>query len=131
MALLATAGCHSRARRPTAKPATVDAEAVEAAASRERMIVATCDAAIARAAVADLPALQVARAVHATHLAALHDAGALPSTSAPSTVAPRRLIPVVRQSASELRGLAIRARSGANAALFASIAASHEVSAVD
>jgi hypothetical protein len=70
-------------------------------------------------------ALQVERAIHATHLAALH--GSAPSSPQRATAHVTRS--ALRASAAELRRLALNATVGANAALLASIAASHTASA--
>jgi hypothetical protein len=100
-----------------------DAAALLAARDGERALLATYDAKIALASVGERPRLQVARAIHATHLSALH------GTPAPAVRRVHHLRSALLASAHQLSGLALAAVVGENAALLASIAAAHEASA--
>jgi hypothetical protein len=86
------------------------------------MLLVSYDTAIRRASARHRPALQVARALHATHLSALGD-------TPPPVTSRGPLIPdlpkALRASAATLRQLAVGAHVGKNAATLASIAASH------
>ncbi|HTW20233.1 MAG TPA: hypothetical protein VME70_08495 [Mycobacteriales bacterium] len=125
-AAVTVAGCGKHHRPRPKPPATVpDATALAAARDLERMLIASYDAKIATAGPKRSAQLEVAKAIHGTHLAALHGA---PAGSADTAVA-TNLHKALRQSVRTLRQLATAASSGMNAALFASIAASHEVSA--
>lgn len=87
----------------------------------ERLLLASYDAKIARASAHELPRLQVERAVHGTHLAALHGTpGSATDIAVVSDIAK-----ALRSSARTLRRLALAAADGRTAALLASIAASH------
>jgi hypothetical protein len=121
--------CGKKRKPPTPTPVVVpDAEALADARAREAQLLAWYDQAIATALVHQRPALQVERAIHATHRSALH---AAPVTStdlpavAPAVTNVRRAL---RTSARQLRRAALTATEGNNAALLASIAASHEAS---
>lgn len=81
-------------------------------------IVGAYDAAIASATGSQLTRLAAERAVHAQHLAALH---AAPS----ATPLPGDIKALLRSSVAELRAAAVTAVDGANAALLASVGASH------
>jgi hypothetical protein len=97
----------------------------------EEALIAAYDRALTGASGQQLARLNVERAVHATHLAALK---AYPP-SAGRAGEPLPAIPVsklpaaLRASAATNRHAALAATDGNNAALLASIAASHEVSA--
>jgi hypothetical protein len=126
LAALSVAGCGKHTKQIVPKPAIApDAAALVTARNGERLLLASYDAKIAHASARELPPLQVARAIHATHLSALH--GTTSSDAGIAVVA--KLRHALRSSARDLRSLAFAAQSGANAALFASIAASHEASA--
>lgn len=119
-------GCGKHKRPAAAKPVVVpDAAALNRARDGERLLLASYDAKIAHAAAHELPRLQVARAIHATHLSALHGRASTGSEIAVVT----NIRAALRRSVQDLRGLALAATSGANAAVLASIAASHETSA--
>lgn len=128
LAALSVAGCGKHNKPISSKPTPVvppDAAALVTARGGERLLLASYDAKIAHASTRELPRLQVARAIHATHLSAL---SGTPSSSADIAVV-TDLHHALRASARQLRSLALAAQLGANAALFASIAASHETSA--
>jgi predicted small lipoprotein YifL len=125
-AVLSVAACGKRPN-PVVPPQAVnpDAAAIATAQDIERELLATYGDKIANASARERPALEVANAVHAAHLAALHG-----STSTTSVITARtHLRRALKKSAVTLRGLSLAAVDGANAALFASIAASHETSA--
>lgn len=137
LAGLAVVGCTKHATHVPPKPAVVpDAAALAKARSSEAALLASYDAKIASSPLPKRAPLLVARAIHATHLAALHGTSPSPSPStgaaspaaSTSQVNPH-LRAALRVSAVQLRGLALTATDGTNAALLASIAASHETSA--
>lgn len=121
------AGCHKAAKRPATPRVVPDAAAIDAARLIEHNLLAVYDQKIASASAAELPQLQVERAIHATHLKALgtEKTGAAPAPGAPPAGGIKADL---RRSIGELQGLSLRATSGSNAALFASVAASHQVS---
>jgi hypothetical protein len=121
-AVVTAAGC-GKHRRPkqTPRPAAPDAAALVTARNGERLLLASYDAKIAHATPQALPRLQVERAVHATHLAALRGTAASAADIAVVSDIGRAL----RDSARTLRRLALAAVDGSNAAVLASIAASH------
>jgi hypothetical protein len=129
LAALSVAGCSKHVKRiaPRSSPVVVpDAAALLTARSGERRLLAAYDAKIAHASAQEQPRLQVARAIHAAHLSALH------GTAAPAGHVRRnahQLTHILLASAGQLRALALAAVVGENAALLASIAASHEASA--
>lgn len=125
LAVVAAAGCHKAVRQLARPPVVPDAAALHTARVGEIALIASYDAALAGAPIRKRPALQVARAIHATHLSAL--GGALPAKF--SAIDAGHDAGILHSSAAELRGLALAATAGSNAALLASIAASHEVSA--
>jgi hypothetical protein len=96
----------------------------------EQTLIAAYDHALATAPGHRQARLNVERAVHATHLAAL--AGYVPTSSStgnPPVIPLSKLPLVLRSSAARKRRAALAAVDGRNAALLASIAASHEVGA--
>ena len=124
LAALTLAGCHKAAKRPPATPPTVpDGHAIFVAKRIELDLLALYDTKIAAASATVRPQLVVQRAIHATHLKALGTS----KVGAPDP-ATRGIKAVLRTSIGQLQRQAMRADSGANAALFASIAASHQVS---
>ena len=126
IAVLAVAGCGKHPKPATRAHLSVpDADALVTARNGERALLASYDAKIAHATKRALPHLQVARAIHATHLAALH--GTAASTADVAVVT--HLRHALRASAKQLRTLALAATNGTDAALLASIAASHQASA--
>jgi hypothetical protein len=128
LGLVALAGCGKHVKvvvpRPTPDP---DAAALAEARVGEARLLAAYDAKIARAGAGRRGRLQVERAIHATHLSALHGGAAVPGAAA---AIPADLPKALLASAHRLRGLALAAAKGANAALLASIAASHQASAL-
>jgi hypothetical protein len=133
LAGLAVVGCTKHPTHVPPKPAVVpDAAALASARSSEAALLATYDAKIASSPLHKRAPLLVARAIHATHLAALHGTatGTGTGTGAGSPVGSTSHVKrALRASAVQLRGLALAATDGTNAALLASIAASHETSA--
>jgi hypothetical protein len=124
LGLAVLAGCRARAT-PKARPAApADYADLVSARDVERALLATYDALIASAPARAKPRLEVERATHAAHLAALHGT----TTTNPLPFTPRRPEVQLVASARSLREYARRATEGTDAALFASIAASHEVS---
>jgi len=122
-ALVAVAGCHSKSKPSPSKPAVLpDAAALGTAGHLEKVLLAKYDAEIRRTPLHRRGALQVERAIHAAHLAALQG---LAPPAAGSVAASGSTASLLRSSASELRRLALDATNGAHAALLASIAASH------
>jgi hypothetical protein len=137
-AVLALVGCGKHTKPATPPPAAdPDADALASAAAIEQVLLASYDARIAAASARVRPRLQVARAIHATHLGALHGSASTPAASTPAASTPPASTPAasvadirraLRASVATLRRLALAAEEGANAALLASIAASHETS---
>jgi hypothetical protein len=132
-ALVTVAGCtgHSAARsRPTSSATTPaaapDADALADARNQEQLLLASYDAAIAHAKRSARPQLEVQRALHATHLSAL-GVGTSGATDIAVVSGLRRAL---RRSTRRLREQSLAATSGRDAALLASIAASHEASAL-
>jgi hypothetical protein len=124
---LAAVGCSKHPTHHVVPPPVVpDAAALVAARRTEQLLLASYNAQIRAAPLHQRAPLQVARAIHVTHLAALHGRAAPADRSRPVTT---HLLSALRTSATQLRGLALAATDGANAALLASIAASHETSA--
>jgi hypothetical protein len=124
-ALLTVAGCRhtsSSARPPAPAP---DASALATARTIERQLIASYDARIATAAPGEVAVLQAARSLHTVHLQALAGAEGDPTGVVVVTDLRRTLL----QSATTLRRLALTATDGTDAALLASIAASHLTSA--
>jgi hypothetical protein len=130
-AVLAAVGCGKRTNPPVPAQAAVDpdAAAVLTARSIEADLLTTYDARIANASAHKRPPLQVARAIHAAHLAALPAASSAASSAAPAVTSHPHVRHALLSSAATLRRLSLAAVEGTNAALFASIAASHETSA--
>jgi hypothetical protein len=121
------AGCNDK--KPTATPPPTaapvpDASALATARHDEVALLAAYDDLIKHTAVAKRGPLQVERAIHATHLSALKgiEGGAQAHHH-------DNIEHALRASAQRLRRLSLAATLGANAALFASIAASHTASA--
>jgi hypothetical protein len=126
-ALLAVAGCHSKPKATPTPPVQVpDASALQTARVAEQALLASYDATITSLPLHRRAPLQVERAIHSTHLEALDGSPATQSTS-PRTMS--SLVTALRTSAHQLRRLALDASDGQNAALLASIAASHTASA--
>lgn len=126
LAAAALAGCQRKAPRRRAPVADPDAAAMATARQSEQQLLAMYDAAIATATGDTGDLLGVERAEHAAHLAALE--GATVAATTPTSVPPfQRLTSLLRESADTLHGLAIAAVEGGNAAVLASIAASHTV----
>jgi hypothetical protein len=127
LAALSVAGCHNKAKPVRKQPrAGLDAAALSAARVGELRLLASYDAALGSLPLHKRAPLQVERAIHAAHLAALPG----PASSASPTPRPtHHLHAALRVSAADLRRLALGAVDGANAALLASIAASHTASA--
>jgi hypothetical protein len=126
---LSVAGCSKHAKAIPPKPAVVpDAAALASARASEQMLLDAYAAKIRAAPVHERAPLVVARAVHATHLAALHGTPAPLGTAATAGTIAVPLRSALRASATSLRRFSLVATDGGNAALFASIAASHETS---
>lgn len=124
-ALLSVVGCRKPVKLVAPAPAVEpDAAALLSARTIEQLLLASYDAKITRASARNRARLQVARAVHAAHLDALQ--GTSSTTADIAVVANLRR--ALRTSVVTLRGLSLAAIDGTNAALFASIAASHETS---
>jgi len=105
-----------------------DAAALSKARDGERGLLAAYDVKIAHASAHEQPQLRAARAIHASHLSALSGKPAHVGTAGHRV---HDLPHALAASASELRSLALAALVGQNAALLASIAASHQASADD
>jgi hypothetical protein len=121
LVLVGCRGGSASPRRSTAPPGP-DAAALATARTGERQLLLSYDTAILRASAHQRPPLQVARALHATHLTAL-GASAPPATQRGPLI--HHLPAALAASARSLRGLAVAAQDGRNAATLASIAASH------
>jgi hypothetical protein len=122
---LVLVGCRGGSATPrpsTAPPPGPDAAALAAARTGELQLLLSYDTAILRASARQRPPLQVARALHATHLTAL-GASAPPATRRGPRI--HDLPAALAASARSLQGLAVAAQDGGNAATLASIAASH------
>jgi hypothetical protein len=123
--VLALAGCGKHRKPvPPAPAVTPDAAALVTAQLIEKRLLATYHVKIRHASAADRPVLEVALAMHTAHLEALHGS----ATSGTVAPAARHLRAALHSSVTTLRGLSLAAVDGANAAVFASIAASHETS---
>jgi hypothetical protein len=114
LAALGLAGCKAGSSA-SATHTDPDRSALAVARSAEQVLVAACDAA----------GLTAESAIHAEHLAAL--GGSVPVPRALNTPAAHAIRALLRDSTDSLRGAALAAVSGAHAAVFASVAASHEV----
>lgn len=129
LAVLTVAGCHRSAHHTAPRVLPPDYGAMSAAHLDEQALIAAYDRARRTATGKELARLNVERAVHATHLAALK--GYSPSTGHTTprtpTIAFSMIPATLRASADTLRKSALTASKGANAALLASIAAAHEV----
>jgi hypothetical protein len=127
VAALAVAGCRSQSAHTISRPAgDPDAAALAAAREGELGLLTAYDAALKALPLHKRAPLQVERAIHAAHLAALPQAG---TATVPAARPPKHLTSALRASAVVLRQHALDAVDGANAALLASIAASHTASA--
>ena len=130
--LIALAGCTHSAPKATPRRTVADAGALSEARASEQALLAAYDALLPTVEGDELSRRTAERALHAEHLAALHpptSPSVTPLTTPADTPLPtvddvRRLIV---ESETTFRGLAVGAVSGDNAALFASIAASHAV----
>jgi hypothetical protein len=122
--VLVVAGCHggSTTTAPTPTPAAPDAAALATARQAELRLLQSYDTAIAHASARRRPMLQVARALHATHLSAL--GGNPPAVTVRGPLI-HDLGTVLAASARSLRQLSVTAHLGKNAATLASVAASH------
>lgn len=114
----ATTGSSTPAPTPTP-----DAAALAAARRGELDLLAAYDRKIKHTALHRRGPLQVERAIHETHLSALH--GVETDHAKPPASIQHELL----RSATLLRRLSLSATNGTNAALLASIAASHMASA--
>jgi hypothetical protein len=123
-AALVVAGCRggSTTATPTPTRAAPDAAALATAREGELRLLQSYDTAIASASARRRPTLQVARALHATHLSAL--GGSPPDVTVRGPLI-HDLATVLAASARSLRQLATTAHSGKTAATLASVAASH------
>jgi hypothetical protein len=121
---LVIAGCRGGSATPSPSPAAPgpDAAAIATARHDEVRLLLSYDTAIRRASAQQRPPLQVARALHATHLSAL---GAKPPPVGQRGPRIHDLPHALAASAQTLRTLAVSAHEGRNAATLASIAASH------
>jgi len=102
-------------------PPAPDAAALTEARVSEARLLASYDVKIATLPLHKRAPLQVERAIHATHLAALRGTSHERPASRPVQNLPAEL----RASAQRLRRLALAAVDGSHAALLASIAAAH------
>lgn len=120
------AGCHSTkpATKPTPPPVVPDLEALQTARDAEAQLLTSYDAKMKHLPLHKRAPLQVERAIHATHLAALKGGPASVAAATPT----HNLTAALKASATQLRRLALAATEGSNAALLASIAASHTAS---
>jgi hypothetical protein len=117
--LLVVAAC----RHAPARAAGPDPVALADARETEQSLIAACAAALAAAPRGPgASRLTAQRDAHATHLAALGGGSGADVAPVPPTRGPSLL----RSSAASLRAAAVAAVAGADAALLASIAASHE-----
>jgi predicted small lipoprotein YifL len=121
---VAIAGCgkHKTLSLPPKPVVVPDAAALAAARNIEASLLASYDAKIARASPRQRAKLEVERAIHATHLSALHGT----MRSAVAIPASKHLEVTLHASVASLRRFALKAQAGTNAALLASIAASHD-----
>jgi hypothetical protein len=129
LAGLSVVACDKHPKRAVRALVVVpDAAALVTARNLELVLLASYDAKIAQVSARRRPALEVAKAIHVAHLDALH--GSTSSTSSTSDIAVvANLRHELRVSAATLRDLSRNAVNGTNAAVFASIAASHQTSA--
>jgi hypothetical protein len=117
-------GCRrgSSTAAPSPAPPGPDAAALATARQGELRLLLSYDTAILHASARQRPPLQVARALHATHLTAL---GGTPPPVGRSGPRISALPSALATSARSLRQLAVAAHDGRTAATLASIAASH------
>jgi hypothetical protein len=122
LVLMGCRGGSAAAPKQSAASPGPDAAALTAARQGELNLLLSYDTAILRASAHQRPALQVARALHATHLTAL--GGSVPPAARRG---PRihDLPAALAASARTLQGLAVAAHDGRSAATLASVAASH------
>jgi hypothetical protein len=123
-------GCRPKRRTSRPRTATPDHAALTAALAAEQALLAEYDARIGPGGTPPDETVVAARAAHAEHVRALGGQVVARTTSpSPSTPAEPTadLTRLEQQSAETLRNAARSARSGAVAALLASIAASHGV----
>jgi hypothetical protein len=121
---LVLVGCRGGSASPAPSPAAPgpDAAALATARQGELQLLLSYDSAIRRASVRQRPPLQVARALHATHLTAL---GATVPPAERRGPRIHDLASALAASARTLQQLAVSAHDGRTAATLASIAASH------
>lgn len=124
LSLMAIAACKHKASAPPVDP---DAAALAVARESEQELLASYDTAIASASAAAAPRLAAERALHAAHLTAL--GGATPGRSTDAFSTSTSVKALLRRSARVFDGVAVGALDGTHAAVFASIAASHEAMA--
>jgi hypothetical protein len=123
LAALSVVGCHGSADSPGRSPAAgPDAAALATAREGELRLLAAYRARLRSVPLHKRAPLQVELAIHTAHLGALPRVPSATPTPHPPT---GHLSEALRVSAAELRRLALGAVDGANAALLASIAASH------
>jgi hypothetical protein len=122
------AACSGKKHRPSAAPPHPDDAAMVAAHLEEQALISAYTSALADAKPKQQAHLEVELAVHRTHLAALSGYPPRPGTAVP-IVAPAGIRRALAASAGTARAAAVDATDGSNAALLASIAASHSVSA--
>jgi predicted small lipoprotein YifL len=125
--VLSVAACGKHPKPvPPAPVVNPDAAALLTAQGIERGLLATYNHRIKHASAHEKPGLEVALTMHTAHLEALHGTAGTATTGTAPAVHPLKA--VLRSSAATLRGLSLAAIDWTNAALFASIAASHETS---
>jgi hypothetical protein len=121
VAVVAVAGCQSRTKATPPPAREPDAAALETARRFEAELLAAYDVMIRQTPLHARGALQVERAIHSAHLSALRGTPA----RAPAGTRRDSAQSLLHASAGQLRRLALGAADGGNAALLASIAASH------
>jgi hypothetical protein len=126
------AACSAK-KHPRAKAAPpADQAAMTAAYQQEQTLIDAYQDALAQATPKLKARLEVELAVHQTHLSALKAfRPPVAATASPSTVHLTHLRSALRAAATAGRQAAVNAVDGANAALLASIAASHAISAAE
>jgi hypothetical protein len=125
------AACSGKKHPKTSSAPPPDQAAMQTAYREEQKLIGLYKDALKQASPATQAKLEVELAVHETHLSALH-AFAVPTTYSPvGGVTDKQLKHTLHAAATSGQQAAVNATEGSNAALLASIAASHTISAVD
>jgi hypothetical protein len=128
-AFLAACSGHNKPKKSAAPPP--DQAAMQSAYRDELKLIGLYQAAIKSSSADTQAKLEVELAVHQTHLSALKTFATAATFSQVGTVTVKELKHQLRTAATAGQLAAVNAAEGDNAALLASIAASHTISALD